>query len=360
MKVTIITVCYNSAKTIEKTIQSVIAQGYDDLEYIIIDGGSQDGTLDIIRRYETNVTLLVSEPDYGIYDAMNKGIMHASGDIIGIINSDDWYETGTVAKTVKYFENNDVDVTYGRISVVDSNGEIRNTKEQDLITIWFQMAVPHPSVFIKRDIYVKYGFFDTTYKIVADYELILRLYSKGVKFGYINDVLAYFRKGGISQRQARLNRLEGDKICHKYIAGCEDKEHLLPLLKECRGWAILKSELEDNSATIQEALNLLFQTKVTELVIFGAGNWGRICHDGLQNIGIEVKYFIDNYAKEKQQLCGKAVKKFVGLDFEEMQVLIAVKDSIEEIKKQCNLQNIKKYVSIHELMDVICRKYLKM
>lgn len=168
MKVSIVTVCYNSAKTIERTIKSVAGQDYTNIEYIIIDGGSTDGTLDIIDRYKDKISVLVSEPDKGIYDAMNKGIARATGDIIGFMNSDDWYADGAIAAIVDSFSKTDADIVYGK-TIVSKNGICQERINGSLNDICFGMVFCHQAVFVKSDL-LRYHPFDISYKIVADYE----------------------------------------------------------------------------------------------------------------------------------------------------------------------------------------------
>ncbi len=350
MKVTIITVCYNSVKTIEKTIQSVQLQAYEDLEYIIIDGGSTDGTLDIIDAYRNVVSLCISEPDHGIYDAMNKGIQHATGDIIGIINSDDWYEADTVRRVVAYLDRNEADVVYGKILVVDTKGTIKAPDERPLNTLWYQMAVPHPSVFIKRDIYIKYGAFDVRYKISADYELLLRLYSKGVRFGFINEVMAYFRSGGACDTHRRVGKEEGYEIAFRYIGACENREMILPLLKRDKEWFCFEVRILEDPFLIRKLIDAYFKTDIDEIVIFGTGEWGKRCYRALQNSNIEVTCFVDNRMQEHQKLYGKTIKKTTDLISWEQYILVAVKDS-GDIVRQLDHLHIKKYVTIEKLLD---------
>ena len=140
MKVSIITVVFNGIRTIEQTIKSVLNQSYKNIEYIIIDGGSTDGTLDIIRKYENYLSYIISEPDHGIYDAMNKGIQKSTGDIVGIINSDDWYEVNTVSQVVERFESFAVDLVYGDINFIGKNGEIIRSENYSLEEIWYKMV----------------------------------------------------------------------------------------------------------------------------------------------------------------------------------------------------------------------------
>lgn len=360
MKISIITVCYNSSKTIERTIQSVISQPYNDLEYIIVDGGSTDGTLDILEKYKRDIAIVISEPDCGIYDAMNKGIRCASGDAIGIINSDDWYEYGVVNKVVNYFKNNNVGVVYGKILVIDMNEKVIEPEEYSLSTIWYQMMVPHPSVFIKKEIYEKFGLFDLKYKISSDYELMLRLYSSHVDFGYIDEVIAYFRSGGASEKYFDLGQKEGFEIIHKYIDRCENKKGVFPEFENRRGWSLLDVILKYNLVSIQEMINNLFKVNITELVIFGAGKWGRLCYMALRDTDIKVNFILDNNAVEKQELCGIEVKKPDILEDMKPYILIAVKNGAEEIERQLDTYNIENYVLLSELVDTVCRIYLGM
>lgn len=210
-KISIITVSYNSVETIEQTILSVLNQSYSNIEYIIIDGASTDGTVDLIRKYEDQIAYWVSEPDNGIYDAMNKGLDVASGDIIGIINSDDWYETNAVELIVQYFKNNSelegvcgnllihLDFNkYNMIKVSHSSINLSNIREK--------MSIAHPTLFLKKSFYLTYGKFDPKYSIAADYELLLRAMLKGAKLGYIPFLIAHFRVGGASSNQLKLLR----------------------------------------------------------------------------------------------------------------------------------------------------------
>lgn len=200
--VSIITVCLNSERTIEQTIQSVINQTYHNIEYIIIDGGSTDGTLEIINKYEDKISKLVSEKDEGIYDAMNKGLSFTTGEVIGIINSDDWYELDAVEAVVNAFlDDSHAKIVYGNINVYDGNNFIRTRYPSPLKEIHTGMPIPHPSVFVIGKIYRKYGF-NTKYRVAADRELLLRLYSQNYRFIYINNNLANFRTGGHCYNEA--------------------------------------------------------------------------------------------------------------------------------------------------------------
>ena len=204
-KISVITVCYNSAGTIAETIESVLSQDYPNLEYIIVDGVSTDGTLEIVRSFGSKITKIVSEPDKGLYDAMNKGIGLATGDIIGIINSDDIYANNCVFSDVVHaFVEKKVDVVYGDLYYFKSGfpdvalryyrGGVFSIKR-----VTYGLMPPHPTFFIKRIVYEKFGRFDTRYTLSADFDLILRFLGvHKVSFEYIPEILVKMRTGGKS------------------------------------------------------------------------------------------------------------------------------------------------------------------
>lgn len=199
MKISIITPSFNSEKTIEKTIYSVIKQPHQfPLEYIIIDGGSTDRTCEIIKKHSDNINIFISEPDNGAYDAMNKGINLASGDIIGIINSDDWYNNGAIQLVEKEFTNSNIDILYSPIDNYYQNEYIATFVPGDLEKLPIRFTINHPSCFIKKSAYNLVGSYNTKYKIAADYDLILRLFSSNLKFHSIDTPLAAYSLNGMS------------------------------------------------------------------------------------------------------------------------------------------------------------------
>jgi glycosyltransferase len=218
MKISIITVSFNNAVTIETTLSSVASQTGDTIEHIIIDGGSTDGTLDIINRYRSGLAHVITESDNGIYDAMNKGISLASGDIIGILNADDFYANDNViAQIAAVFEDDSVDTCYGDLEYVDTfnttkvfrywrSGEYRPEK------FFHGWMPPHPTFFARRALYEKYGDFNLALGSSADYELMLRFLLKhGATAVYIPDVLVKMRTGGVSNASFR-NRLRANRM----------------------------------------------------------------------------------------------------------------------------------------------------
>lgn len=218
MKISIITVCYNSATTIDSTLRSVTSQDYPDIEYIIVDGGSTDGTLDIIKRYQ-NVSILVSEPDKGIYDAMNKGIRLATGDVIGTLNADDFYTDNTaVSDVAKTFEDNAVDACFADLVYVDQNNTdkiVRYWKSQQYQPGLFKKGwMPaHPTFFVRKAIYEKFGAFDLNFRIAADFELLFRLIEKNkIRTVYLPRVIIKMRLGGTTNKNLKNIRIQNTEI----------------------------------------------------------------------------------------------------------------------------------------------------
>ncbi len=221
LKVSIITVCLNSASTIEGTIRSVINQTYPHIEYIIIDGGSADGTAEIVKKYHNNIACWVSEKDKGIFDAMNKGIKLATGDIIGILNADDIYADEKVIEDVtKTILGKQVDTCYGDLVYVAKENldkVVRCWKSSEFHTQAFKRLwlPPHPTFFVKRDVYAHCGSFDLDFPIAADYELMVRiLYKYHVATTYIPRVLVKMRTGGNSNK-SMVNLVKGNIECYK-------------------------------------------------------------------------------------------------------------------------------------------------
>jgi glycosyltransferase involved in cell wall biosynthesis len=203
--ISIITVVYNGASTLEQTILSVINQTYKNIEYIIIDGGSTDGTVDIIKKYEKHLAYWVSEPDKGIYDAMNKGIKKANGELIGLINSDDWYEQDAIYNVVSEFNKiKTIGIYCGNMKIINGNREIYR-KNKKIKKIVAAMIINHPACFVHNEIYKKLNFFDTNYSIAADFDFMLRSFLCKTSFFYIDKLLTNMSATGISS----INYVEG-------------------------------------------------------------------------------------------------------------------------------------------------------
>jgi glycosyltransferase len=210
MKVSVITAVFNNKQQIGDCIRSVLFQSFQEIEYIIIDGGSTDGTLDVIKGYSSRISKWTSEPDRGIYDALNKGLGMATGDIVSFLNADDIYAKDYVIdKVVSRMTGHSADCCYGDLLYVDKNNTdriIRYWKSEPYkkeLFYWGWMP-PHPTFFARREIYDRYGYFNTAFTISADYELMLRFMVRHeISTHYIPEVLVKMRTGGASNRSLK-------------------------------------------------------------------------------------------------------------------------------------------------------------
>ena len=208
MKISIITATYNSAKTVKDTFESVLRQSYNDYEYLIVDGASKDETMTVVKEYESRFEgrlRYISEPDKGLYDAMNKGLKMATGDVVGILNSDDFYTSDDALQTIAdAFNANDIDATYGDIHFVNDDDLTKMVRYYSSSVfkrsyMRFGLMPAHPSFYCKKSVYEKYGYFDTSYRVAADFENLLRLiFINKIKTLYIPKDFVTMRTGGAS------------------------------------------------------------------------------------------------------------------------------------------------------------------
>lgn len=338
MRISIITVCLNSEKTIEQTMNSVLSQKYDDLEYLIIDGASTDGTMEIVEKYREQLSAVISEPDEGLYDAMNKGIALATGDIIGIINSDDWYEPEILWTVEKEFAGDSIDVLHAQMKLVE--GEYKNEirKVKDIEELRYRMILNHPTVFVRKRAYIKYGFFDTRYRICADYELLLRFYAKGAGFKYIERVFANYRVDGLSSHYDMQNVRDAYAVAMEYLPYAPHDQ---------RAYYVKKIKDESKALTFGYLLNqksdevlwqLIVQAGIqidNPIVLFGTGAWGiKMCR-WLQKCGITPSCFVDNDpAMWTEEILGIHVISPENIKDVGGTVLIVVRDHSREIFEQ--------------------------
>ena len=349
MKISIITVVYNGKKTIEQTINSVLGQTYDDIEYIIIDGDSTDGTQEIVRSFGNKIACFISEKDNGLYDAMNKGIRHSNGEIIGIINSDDWYVADAIDNIVKAFEETDADVVYGGMEIVHKGGYCSKLKNGKLEDILFRMTIPHPTAFVKRSVYERIGLFDLQYKIVADYDLFLRMYLSGIHLYQIPKTIAYFRDGGISSTNAVECAAEVRKVATYYA---EKRGNIEALVKIEENY---KLRLKD--AQVHEKVQAIINCRTTDMKhyfkekmngkekisIFGAGSRGLECYFFLKDIGLEIDCFLDNNEEIRNTIfIDKPVRQLNIEIKKENYVIVAVLNYQDEIVKQLEDYGVRK------------------
>lgn len=218
-KLSLITAAYNSAGTIKDTVKSVEMQTYQDIEYILVDGGSKDDTVDIVKNTSSRLAKCVSEPDKGIYDAYNKGLAMASGEVIGYINSDDFYcSNDVIEKVMSVFEDPNVDVVYADLVYVDwddTDKILRHWKSKDYVEGDFSKAFvcAHPTLFVRKSVYDEAGGYDLTYRLAADYEFILRIFHKyKVRSVYLPKILVRMRAGGATGESASAIKKQNVEI----------------------------------------------------------------------------------------------------------------------------------------------------
>lgn len=230
IKISVITAVYNREKTIGESIESVLSQSHGSVELIVIDGASTDGTLAVLETFRSRLAVLISEPDNGIYDALNKGIKIATGDVIGFLHADDLFENTDVLKKVALaFNDQSIDAVYGDLVYVEHSNVTRVIRywkagiytNRDLSQGWMP---PHPTFYVRRSIYEQFGYFNPYYRIAADYDLVLRfLATAKIKTTYIPNILVRMRTGGISNRSIktilRKSREDYDVLRRNKVGG---------------------------------------------------------------------------------------------------------------------------------------------
>jgi glycosyltransferase involved in cell wall biosynthesis len=225
LKISIITVVWNNAKTIKDAIDSVLGQTYENIEYIVVDGASTDGTVEIVQSHGERISKFVSEKDKGLYDAMNKGIALATGDIVGILNSDDFYiDDNVITRIVKEFEEKKVDSVFADLVFVKPENLNKTVRYYDSShfspdKFAYGWMPAHPTFFVKREMYERYGVFKINYKIAADYELLTRFLAKNkMSYSYIKEPIVKMRIGGASTSGIKSNYILNKEI----IRACKE------------------------------------------------------------------------------------------------------------------------------------------
>lgn len=207
LRISIVTACFNSDATLADSIESITSQEFGEWEHLILDGASTDGTLAVIDRFPDTRRKVLSEPDTGVYNAMNKGIAQATGDVIGFLNADDAYESDSaLSEVASAFEDSGVDLVYGNLCYVDYNDTdkvVRDWKSEPCEEGMFRRGwmPPHPSVYARRALFERYGVFDESFDICADWEWLYRMFEvHGVRTRHLNEYLVRMRLGGVSNR----------------------------------------------------------------------------------------------------------------------------------------------------------------
>lgn len=349
-KITIITVVYNGSETIEQTIKSVKNQSYSNVEYIVIDGNSTDGTQDIIIKNLSFIDFYISESDNGIYDAMNKGLKHATGDIIAFLNSGDWYEQDVFQNIVSYFNEQSIDLILGGANVIEDSS-VMFIRKSDISKINLGIPCCHQAVFAKKKVFEYIGFFNIRYKICADYEWLLRAYNSNMNIKCVDDIFVNYLYGGISDKQL-IHLIEERENISMINARNKNDEALMAqinLIGKMQKEEYLKDKLcyEIFSNNKDYVLDLLGRDN--SYYIWGTGYYGRKCFELFQLVDIHIKGFIDN--KKSSRLYNYPV--FLPQDIQD-NIIICIatlkyeNEIITQLQKMC-INN--KYICFSKFRD---------
>ena len=357
MRISIITVVYNGVKTIEQTIKSVLNQKYDDIEYIVIDGLSNDGTVEIIKKYDDSIAYWISEKDDGIYDAMNKGVEHATGDIVAFINSDDWYENNVIEQVCQEFDMDKDDIVYGkvkRIKNTDVIGYVGIFKDVDIEELHYRNLFCHQGMFIKKSIFNDIGGFDVKYKAFADYEWNLRAMKNGKRFRVLSVDVANFRVGGVSSLPFACE--EFYEIAKRYSEDNYERMSVIQSRYEIMRNRASYNELKNkNIRALREVLS-----SESEYLVWGTGDDGEECYEMLERLNYNIIGFVDNYVRSEQFHNTKVYGANEIIDLlqnNRITIIVAATSYEKEIVSQLVSMNIKgNYVTFSDILDFAGKK----
>lgn len=356
IKISIITVTYNCINTIERTLKSVFSQTYSETEYIVIDGASTDGTIDLIRSYKDKIDILISEHDNGVYDAMNKALGYVTGDVVEFLNGDDYLYDDRVLERVAYeFENHsNTDILVGK----EAKGIVSTIHYPDKYTnVYIDAIFPHQAIFAKKNLFEIIGKFDQQYKICADRDWLLHAWNDGYIFRLVDDIYVYFEEGGNSF--GKDTPLEEYLVAKKYLIN-NKQEDLLPIAqKRCvnffSGWYVEEVVKSKKYAGLQKDIWRTVLGKNAECIVWGQGKYGTIFIDSLINSGYIVSMVIDNSLKDSKR--GLTVNKY-SKELIDKPVIIATPAYEYEIIKdmECDGINEKFIISFDDIRNVVFSK----
>lgn len=365
MRVSVITICFNSRTEIAGTIESVLTQKKKcNVEYIIIDGASTDGTLDIISQYANSIDVIVSEPDSGIYDAMNKGIRMATGDVIGFINCGDLYSDGGVEAVVSCFINTDADVVYGDVVYTHAGDAVRVRKAaDDASEMLTSMVTCHQGIFVRTEIQKKHEF-DLSYKIAADRKMLLDLFLKGFKFVKVDSVLAYYDDAGFSSSHRYELQVENYKITYQTsLKYPQLYSHIVDDLKEDVFLFDFWHDWMKPGVGVNERVRTYFYSVIDrnkKIYIWGVGYYGEKSERLFAGMDYEIRGFIDSHPK--MDYLGDyyvLTPEKVRVDKEDVLIIATRKyaDEIEEdIDSYFNLKKLPRFRIVDMIID--CEEYM--
>lgn len=359
MFLSVITVVLNCVDTIERTIKSVINQPVKDIEYIVIDGGSTDGTLNVIKKYSAQINYWISEPDKGLYHAMNKGIKKAAGEWVAFMNADDWYEPSAFLEFCAVAEQSSSDIIYGKVNKFENGiktGYLGISQTTNPEAIHGGNIYCHQGLFIKRKLFEEIGLYDCQYKTLADYDWILKAHNKGITPEFADFCVANFTMGGISSSKNALyeNRI---LIQKNYTEHVKTRQ--------------LKRLIEKNAFEYFYVYNCNvfadFIQNEKQFYIWGMGVYGIKCFNILNKLECQILGFIDSNSKGTMCMDKNVFSPMdillqeAFLKDENTLILIATEKYEEEIKAELkeNAILVNKYISIGNLFKLAMDEYMK-
>lgn len=353
MTISVISITFNAVDCLEKTIESVIKQSGLDVEYIIIDGGSTDGTVDIIKSYGDYISYWVSEPDNGIYDAMNKGISVATGEVLAFLNAGDHYNDDCLKTVAERIVNNDLVIGN---AYKTSNNERAGLFQYCPDEYEYKMPCCHQAVFTRKKVFDELGKYDTQYRICADYEWIKRvLHSKKYKVNWIEDVLVDYDISGISSSSHFLRNSEHIDIIMRYI---EKSNATARCLKEICKQAYLRDAFmffNNERDKIEKIIRLYFKDDA-DIVVWGTAYWGNELCNLLEEKNISIKAFVDS-DKEKQDTLfhNKYMINDPSSITEKDRIIVAMEQKNDSIIRFLNEKCVKeeKVLFVRDIVDMI-------
>lgn len=338
-KISIITVTYNCIDTIERTIKSVLQQSYTNYEYIVVDGDSTDGTKRLLDKYKDVFSYYISEPDSGVYNAMNKALKHVTGDIVEFLNGDDYFIDKYVLERVNNeFENNpDMEVLVGK----DKLGIVSSVHYPEKYTsIYVDTVFPHQAVFSKYKVFLDIGFFDESYRICSDRDWLLNAWSKNYNFRFVDDVYVYFEKGGSSFSSD--TSLEECIIAKKYLIKTSQRDLLPFAYKYCMrnyaDWLLRDSFEKEINRSKQSELWKGLLNKDSGCIVWGQGTFGELFIKSLIENGYIINKIIDNSLTKNKN--GIVVEKYEKQRIDEKVVIATTTydDSICSMMKKDGIE----------------------
>ncbi len=359
LKISVITVTYNCSGTVERTLKSVFNQDYRTIEYIVIDGASTDGTCEIINGYSDKISYYCSEKDSGIYDAMNKGIAQATGDLVLFINGDDYLASGSVLSDIvnEFEKSTDSDIIIGKELINGRTTELFDPRKSK--SVYFDTFFPHQATVIRKRVFDEIGLFDEHYRISADYEWILRAHYLKKKITWIDLVISVYSSGG---RSASIDCVSDEYlISTKYLSlSGEDAliryadAYISKIFCEMFLWELMNDPREDG--LIRDIMKKTLPSK-KKLYIWGAGKNGKLLCAFLKKNKLEVTCFFDSDEKKCGELIyGVPIAKHTN---EEGLILISSKDyedAISESLDEKGLEEWRDYLKYSSLAQLITKK----